>query len=181
MRTLARSLVFVTLAASFVPSAHAGAVVGIEGMTATVMQREQSSFSGIGLRARVRSTQLIEKVEFLPFIEYWRNTSTVQPFNIKSSRSDATIGSDIRYIGEWKGMKPYAGAGIGLHFLSSEVEAPDLGLPHGQNSIVKGGLSFMGGANFALAGKLENFIELKYHHVPSFSQLKIHMGLTYNL
>jgi hypothetical protein len=182
MRLFAPALLLLTLAASSAPAAHAaGAVVGIDGMTATVMQQKQSSFSGLGLRARMRSASLVSNIEFLPFIEYWRNTSTVQPFNIRSSRSDATLGVDARFVGAYGGFKPYGGAGLGLHFLHTEVEAPDLGLAHGQNSLVKGGLSLLGGATFALAGKLENFVEVKYHHVPSYSQVKINMGLAYNL
>lgn len=181
MRLIARSFLVVTLAASLAPLAHAADLVGIDAMTATVMQQHQSSFSGIGLRARVHPAALIPNVEFLPYVEYWRNTSTVQPFNIRSSRADATMGADMRYVTEFRGFHPYIGAGLGLHFISSEVEAPSLGLAHGENSIVKGGLSALGGASFALAGKLENFIEVKYHHVPSYSQVKINMGLAWNL
>jgi len=178
---IARSLLFLTLAASLAPAAHAGALVGIDAMTATVMQKQQSSFSGLGLRGRVRSDQLIEKVEFMPYIEYWRNTSTVQPFNIRSSRSDATLGADVRFATDYRGFHPYVGTGFGLHFINTEVQAPSLGLPLGRNSIVKGGLSLMGGATFPLAGRLENFVEVKYHHVPSYGQVKINMGLAFNL
>lgn len=178
---IARSLLLLTLAASLAPAAHAGALVGFDAMTATVMQKQQSSFSGLGLRARVRSDQLIEKIEFMPYIEYWRNTSTVQPFNIRSSRSDATLGGDVRFVTEFRGMHPYVGTGFGLHFINTEVQAPSLGLPLGRNSIVKGGVSLMGGATFPLAGRLENFVEVKYHHVPSFGQVKINMGLSYSL
>jgi hypothetical protein len=179
MRFIARSILVLTLAASLAPAAHSGTLVGIDAMTATVMQQKQSSFSGIGVRARLRSAQLVQNIEFLPYVEYWRNTSTVTPFDIRSSRSDATIGGDARYIGEWRGMHPYIGAGFGLHFLNSEVQAPSLGLPLGRNSLVKGGLSLLGGANFPLAGRFENFIEVKYHHVPSYGQLKINMGLAF--
>jgi len=182
MRSFARALLLLTLAASLAPaapSAHAGSLVGIDAMTATVMQKQQTSFSGIGVRGRLRSAQLVDNVEFLPYVEYWRNTSTVQPFNIRSSRSDATIGGDVRYMTEFRGMHPYVGAGIGLHFLNSEVQAPALGLPMGRNSLIKGGLSLLGGATFPLAGRLENFVEVKYHHVPSYGQVKINMGLAF--
>ncbi|MEO5616231.1 MAG: hypothetical protein ABIS67_00525 [Candidatus Eisenbacteria bacterium] len=181
MRLIARSFLLLTLAASLAPTARAGSLVGIDGMTATVMQQKQSSFSGLGVRARLRSAQLLDKIEFMPYVEYWRNTSTVTPFDIRSSRSDATIGGDARYMGSFRGMHPYIGTGFGLHFLNSEVQAPSLGLPFGRNSLVKGGLSLLGGATFPLAGRLENFIEVKYHHVPSYGQLKINMGLAYTL
>jgi len=181
MRHIARAFLALTLAASFVPTAHAAELTGVDAMTSTVLQEKQSSFSGLGIRARLHSAQLVPNVEMLPYIEWWKNTSTVQPFNIKSSRSDATVGFDVRYMGAWRNLRPYGGAGIGMHFLRNEVEAPSLGLAHGENSLIKGGPAFFGGATYALAGKLENFIEVKYHYVPSYSQFKIHMGLAWNL
>ena len=181
MRILARSLMLAALATLIVPAAHAGSLVGFDAMTATVMQKKQSSFSGVGLRARIRSDQLIENIEFMPYFEYWRNTSTVQPFNIRSSRSDATLGGDVRIGTEFRGFHPYAGTGFGLHFMETEVQAPSLGLPLGRNSIVKGGVSLLGGATFPLAGNLENFFEVKYHHVPNYAQFKINMGLAFHL
>jgi len=181
MRLISRALFVLTLIASLVPAAHAAKLVGIDGMTATVMQQHQSSFSGIGVRMRIKSDAFVDNVEFLPYVEYWRNSSTVQPFNIHSSRSDATIGSDVRYSMEFKNFRPYVGAGIGVHFMSSEVQAPDFGLPLGRSSLIKGGVAALGGFTFPLAGRLENFVEVKYHHLPSYGQVKINMGLSFGL
>lgn len=181
MRFIARSLLLLALAAPLASPAHAGTLVGIDGSTATVMQRHQSSFSGLGLRARVRDARLIDNIEFMPYFEYWRNTSSVQPFNIRSSRSDATLGADVRYATEFRGLHPYAGVGFGLHFIDNEVQAPTLGLPYGSSSLVKGGVAVLGGVSFALAGRLQNYLEVKYHHLPQYSQVKIAMGLAYNL
>lgn len=181
MRWISRAFLVLTLAASLVPTAHAAKLVGIDGMTATVMQQHQSSFSGVGVRARIKTDAFIDNVELLPYVEYWRNSNTVQPFNIHSSRSDATMGSDIRYNMEIKSFRPYVGAGFGLHFMTSEVQAPDFGLPLGRSSLVKGGVSLLGGFTFPLAGRLENFIEAKYHHLPGYGQVKINMGLAFGL
>ena len=181
MRFIPRALLVLTLAASLASAASAAELLGIDGMSATVIQQHQSSFSGLGLRARVHSSQVIPNVEYLPYIEWWRNTSTVQPFDVSSVRSDATVGFDARYVGEFRGLHPYAGVGLGLHFIHNEVSAPSLGLPHAEDSLIKGGPSLLGGATFALGGRLENFLELKYHYVPNYSQLKINMGLAFNL
>src|SRR5258706_7048735 len=59
-------------AAASGPSAKA-----IEGVTSTIFQQHQSSFSGIGLRMRVQLPQLIEGFSIAPLVEYWRNTSTL--------------------------------------------------------------------------------------------------------
>ena len=37
-------------------------------------------------------------VEILPSIEYWRNSNTLEPFGIKTTRKDATLGGDVRYM-----------------------------------------------------------------------------------
>lgn len=185
MRTFSRALFALALTASTLPAlasaARAAELTGLDGMTATVIQEHQSSFSGLGLRGRVHPASLISNVELLPFVEWWRNTSSVQPFDVRATRSDATVGVDSRFVGEFKGFHPYAGVGFGLHFIHNEVEAPTLGLAHGENSLIKGGPAVLGGATFAIGGRLENFFELKYHYLPSYSQLKINMGLAWNL
>ena len=94
MRLISRALLALTLTASLASAAHAAEILGIDGMSSTVLQEHQSSFSGLGLRARVHSAQLIPNVEILPYLEWWKNTSTVQPFGVKASRADATIGVD---------------------------------------------------------------------------------------
>lgn len=162
------------------PRAQAqGAVAGVDVMSATIFQEGQSSFSGIGLRLRLRSQELIPAVQIMPTLEYWRNSSKVQPFGIRTVRTDATLGVDARYAFSTANWKPYVGAGFGLHFLSNEVDAPTLGLVDANSSVVKGGLSALGGTTFEITERLGNFIEGKYHHVGGYKQLKINWGLTY--
>jgi len=175
-------LVFLFLLLAALPAlARAGALTAVEGMSSTVMQQHQSSFSGLGLRARLRSAQIADGFELLPSIEYWRNSTTVEPFGIKTARKDATLGVDAIYNFHTANWKPYVGLGFGLHFLSSEVDAPTLGLNDASDSVIKGGLAGLGGASFGLSDHLSNFLELKYHHLPGFSQLKLNWGLTYTL
>ena len=189
-----RLLLFALFAASFAaivaPAANAqqaaagataGPLTAFDIMTSTVMQERQSSFSGLAARVRIHPTRLMEGIEILPTIEYWRNSSHVSPYDIDASRKDATMGADMRYnfkIGNWN---PYAGAGYYVHFLSSKVDAPTFGLNDAQDSLVKGGLSALAGTTFELTPKIDNFIELKYHHVPDYRQLKINWGLGFKL
>jgi len=182
MRRYARMLML-SLALAAAPSlaGAAGPITGVEGMTATVMQKGQSSFSGIGLRLRLHPPQLIEQITLMPTLEYWRNSSNIQPFGIETTRKDATLGVDARFDIPTKSWKPYVGVGFGLHFISSAVDAPSLGLNKASDSLIKGGFAVLGGASFGLAGRLGNLIELKYHHVPDHSQLKINWGLSYTL
>lgn len=163
------------------PAAAAGGFTGLDAMSATVMQEGQSSFSGLGLRARLTSVRLVPGVEIMPSVEYWRNRSTVQPFGIETSRRDATLAVDARYSFRREAWSPYVGAGIGMHFLSSEVHAPALGLDREQDSVIKGGLAALGGVTFPITSRVHNFIELKYHHVTEYRQLKINWGLSFDL
>jgi len=50
-----------------------------------------------------------------------------------------------------------------------------------QSLFLKGGLAVLGGTSFGISTRFSNFIELKYHHLPGFSQLKINWGLSYSM
>jgi len=181
MRCFIRMCLAGVLCAALVPAASAAGLTGIEAMTSTVMQEKQSSFSGIALRMRIQSSRLVQGLEIMPTVEYWRNTNTVDPFGIKTTRKDATLGADVRYKLSSVRMQPYFGVGYGLHFLASSVDAPSLGINDETHALVKGGLAVLGGLSFPLSGRIENFVELKYHHVPSYRQLKFNWGLSVNL
>ena len=163
--------------------ARAQVFSGVDVMTATVMQQNQSSFSGVSARVRLRSTSIVEGFDLLPYVEYWRNGTRIEipGHTITSTRKDATLGADARYTFQREGWRPYVGAGLGVHFLSTEVDAPSLGLNHANDSVIKGGLSALAGITFPLTKRLDNFMELKYHHLPGSSQLKINMGIAWKL
>ena len=156
-----------------------GPIAGLDGWTATVFQEGQSSFSGLGLRARLKSAQLVDGISLMPTVEYWRIASTVKPYGIRTTRKDATLGFDARYDIPARRWKPYVGAGFGIHFISSEVNAPTLGLNDASTSVIKGGLAALAGASFGITERVGNFIELKYHHVTDYRQFKINWGLSY--
>lgn len=184
MRQLAR-LVFAAIAAASLvtaasPAHAAGGLTGIDAMTATVFQEHQSSFSGLGIRFRVQDPRLLESIDLLPTVEYWRNSTTIDAFNLKAVRRDATLGADLRYSFPGESWRPYLGAGLAVHFLSSEVDAPTLGLNEANDSLTKGGLTLLAGAAFATKSKIGNFIELKGHFVGGYRQFKLNMGLSWN-
>lgn len=156
-------------------------VTGVDAMSATVLQEGQSSFSGLGLRVRLHPERMVQGLELMPSIEYWRNSSTVPPYNIRASRRDGTLGLDVRYMFHPSGWQPYVGAGFGVHFLSSRVNAPAFGLDDASDSVIKGGLAALAGVTFGLSKRLDNFIEVKYHHIPDYRQLKINWGLAFKI
>ena len=155
--------------------------IGADAMTSTVFQQDQSSFSGIALRVRLRSPALVPAVEFLPTFEYWQNTSKLDAFGIETTRRDATLGADARWVFKHAAWQPYAGAGFGLHFLDDEVRAPKLGVPHATHALVKGGLEALGGVQFGMGTRLGSFLELKLLNVTQYRQYKFNTGLSWNL
>ena len=156
----------------------AAGLTGIDAMTATVFQEGQSSFSGLALRFRLHNARFLDNVEFLPTVEYWRNSSKVEAFNVRTVRRDATLGTDARWMFPGEAWRGYLGAGVAVHFLSDEVDAPSLG-DH-SHALTKGGLAVLGGVAFGAKSRLGNFLEVKGHLVGGFKQLKINMGLSWN-
>ncbi len=173
---LAAALAFAVIVPAPAPAALQ--LVGIDGITSTVMQQDQSSFSGLALRTRVRSDAFVPQLVFMPTVEYWRSHNTVDPYRIKSSRKDATLGLDARWEFKAGAAHPYLGAGFGLHFLSSDVTSSALGIDE-SHSNMRGGLAALGGLTFPLGGRIENFVEVKYHHLPGARQVKLNWGLSY--
>ena len=166
--------------AAAAPAAKGG-FAGIEAMTATVFQKDQSSFAGLAIRARLKSARLLDNVDFLPTVEYWRNNSKVDVPEVRTVRRDATLGVDSRWMFPGEAWRCYAGAGYAVHFLSSEVDAPTLGLNNKKDSLTKGGFALLGGAAFgAKTASLGSFVEVKWHLVGDFEQVKINLGLTWN-
>ena len=163
-------------------TARSGGIVGFGAMTGTVFQEGQSSFSGIALRLRIRNASLRRNVEFLPTMEYWQNTSHLDAFDIKTRRRDATLGTDVRWVFDTKkGWQPYAGVGFGLHFLDDELQAPRYGTPQASNGVVRGGGDALGGVEFNMGSRIGSFLELKFHDVSGYRQLKFNTGLSWNL
>ena len=181
MRSALRLLFVALLLIVSAALARAQVFSGVDAMNSTVMQQHQSSFSGLGARVRLHTARIVEGFDLLPYVEYWRNSTRVEPFGITSTRKDATLGADVRFSFQREGWRPYVGGGFGVHFLSTEVDAPTLGLRHASDSVIKGGLSALAGITFPLSKHLDNFMELKYHHLPGYSQLKINMGIAWKL
>ena len=179
MRNAFRLTIAVLACTLFARAGTAGSMTGVDAMSSTIMQHDQTSFSGLAVRLRVAPTPGLPGFEVMPGIEYWRTSTTLQIYDIRSQRRDATLGADVRYRFPTKAWSPYLGAGFGIHFLSSSVRAPLLGVPLESHSIMKGGLAVLGGLSFPLAGAFESFIEGKYHAVSDYEQLKLSWGLAY--
>lgn len=148
---------------------------GFDVMTATVFQQGQSSFSGLAMRFRLHDSSVMDPLEVLPTIEYWRNNSSIGDLRLK--RSDATLGADARWLFPGKTWRFYAGGGVAIHYLSNEFQDANT---LEQESLAKGGLTLLTGLTLAQRQRYTNFLELKAHLVGGYRQLKLNMGLSWN-
>ena len=167
-------------ASTALPAETHGGVSGLDLMTSTVFQEGQSSFSGIAMRLRLRSGVLLPSVEIMPAVEYWQNVSRVTSYDIKTTRSNATLGCQVRWKMEREHWQPYFGGGMAVHFLSDKVSSPQLAEANQHNSTVRGGSSLHAGASFPMTERLTNYVELQHHGVSHFRQLKLNTGLGWN-
>jgi opacity protein-like surface antigen len=183
MRSLRVFLVVAAAAAVFPRLASATTPPpAIDVIMSTVMQEHQTSISGLAIRGVIHSPRLIDNVSILPTIEWWRASNHVEPYGIETSRNDNTIGADARYdFLQMKTFVPYLGAGYSVHFLSSRVNAPALGVNDASKSITKGGLDALAGVSFPITTRVANFIELKYHALSDYQQLKFNWGISVGL
>ena len=181
MRWITRMSLVALAGLALAQPAQALKVTALDLMTSTIKQENQSSFSGLAARARMTSPIFIQGIEFMPTFEYWRSANSVDQFGIRTARKDATLVFDARYAFKTSGTRPYLGVGYGLHFLSASVDAPTLGLNDESRAQTKGGFDVLGGVAFPLTQKIENFLELKYHHVPEYRQVKFSWGISINL
>ena len=153
---------------------------GIDGMTQNVKQEGQSAISGLAMRVRIGSDDLPVGMSIMPTIEYWKDSDQIGDFNIKSSQKDLSVGVDLRYdlsMGAWK---PYLGAGVASHFITSKFEAPDIGVAELEEGHTKVGPNMLLGLQLAPLGFLQSFIEAKYSYVPPYRQFKLDWGFGVN-
>ncbi|HTM58552.1 MAG TPA: opacity family porin [Candidatus Udaeobacter sp.] len=181
MRLLSLAVLNAALLIAFASPAIATPPPGVDVLMSTVMQENQSSISGFALRGRLHSPALLDNVTIMPTLEWWRSSSHVEPYGIESTRNDNTLACDVRYEFAMKGMTPYLGGGMAVHFLSSKVNAPALGVNNATASLTKGGLGLLAGVTIPLTGRVQNFLELKYHHISDYRQLKLNWGIAVGL
>src|SRR5206468_948759 len=96
MRFLLAFLAFLLTASLPVSSFAATTMSSVEGMTSTVFQENQTSFSGLGARVTFQSDALVPGIAFVPGIEFWRNRTHVDAYGINANRRDATLNLDAR-------------------------------------------------------------------------------------
>ena len=153
------------------PGSHG---LGFKGLGARIgFVDPEGASSTVALGLHLDAGEFVQHVHVMPLLEYWKVGASGVDL------SDLMIGSDINVDFPIEGGKiiPYAGGGLGLHFL----KVNDPSLPPGvDNSDTKLGLNMQGGIKNQMMPNLGVFGELKYSFVSNANQLKIMGGFTYN-
>jgi len=121
-------------------------------------------------------------------IGYWSKSEEV--VGGKSSISDITFGAKGKYVFETNNpsLRPFAGAGLGLHYLRAEATFPDLDIGgfiipgmSVDDSQLKLGLDLGGGLATSISEKADFIGEMWYSLVSDVNQLSLKVGFMYKL
>lgn len=116
-------------------------------------------------------------------IDYWSQSE--EAFGAEASVRDIVLGARGKYYFEVNHptIKPFAGVGLGLHFLHAEVTIPPIGgFPEQtvEDSSTELGIDFGGGMAMNVGPRTDILTELWYT-VSDASQLALRFGLSYKL
>lgn len=127
--------------------------------------------------------RITPEISLEPRIDYWSQSE--EAFGTKVSVTDVAIGARAKYhfATSNPNMRPFAGAGLGMHFLSAEMEMSFPGFPTEtvSDSETKLGLDIGGGLATTMSPKLDLIGEAWYGIVSDFSQFSLRVGLSYKL
>jgi opacity protein-like surface antigen len=161
---------FASTAAAQTARASEDVGLGFKGLGARLgLVDPEGASSTLDLGLHIDAGQIARNIHVAPIAEYWK--VGVSGIDL----SDLSVGLDLLFDFPLQDsrMTPYAGGGLGLHF----VKADDPSGPSDSDS--KFGLNVQGGIRNDVMPNLAIFGELRYNFVSDFNQLKILGGFTY--
>src|SRR5262249_50614292 len=112
-------------------------------------------------------------------IDFW--SASDEAFGTKVTTSDVTLGARAKYYFEVSHptLRPFAGAGLGLHLLHSKVDITGFG--SASSSDTKLGLDLGGGVAMPMNSAWDFTGELWYGIVSDVGQFSLRAGFAYKL
>ena len=163
--------------------AHAFQLGRLELLQQSVKTSGQSFVTGFGLRAHLKGGDLNDGFTFVPAIEHWSKVSKLPDLGVlEVQQGDWRIGGDLRYgFGDRASWSPYAGVGLALDIVHSEVHIQPTGAPaeSRENSGRKLAPNLLIGVDMPSTGPIRSSFELNWHLVPDLKQFKINFGIGY--
>ena len=177
MKRLLLTLLILIFTVSAVP---AQMQLGLRGAGFTVgFVSPEDTDSVIGVGFFVDMGTVANNISLEPYLDFWSRSEDVIGGGEVSVR-DMTLGARAKYVFTPSGseLRPFAGAGLGLHFAHAEITTPDFGFGtvSFDDSDTKLGLD-IGGGIAAPFDRFELRGELWYSAVSDFSQLALRLGV----
>ena len=181
-----RKALFLLLALGMLSASQAMAQskIGFNAIGANVAFVSPENLDGtFGLGVFADLGQVAPNIGLEPNIEFW--SWSENQFGVETSMRDVSVGMRGQYYFEVKNPKvrPFAGAGLGLHFLhvESSVTVPGFGTVTADGSDTKLGLDIGGGISTAMNSKNDFRAEAWYGIVSDVNQFALRVGISHKL
>lgn len=186
MRKIPRAALSLAFACAFfamgASTADAQLQLGLRGAGFTLgFVDPEGADAALALGVFVDAGRVGSHIALEPYMDFWTKSEDFFGGGEVSAR-DITLGAK----GKWmfsaldKGLQPYAGLGLGMHFTHASVTTPDFGFPGSaetyDDSNVKLGVDFGGGIT-APVRNVELRGEMWYTLVSDWSQLSARFGV----
>ncbi|UCG52377.1 MAG: outer membrane beta-barrel protein [Candidatus Latescibacterota bacterium] len=131
---------------------------------------------------------IVPRVKLDAHLDYWSKSE--EQYGIEASVRDIAVGAKAKYLFEvpTNRIRPFAGGGVSIHFVSAEVTIPDQNImgvivpgTSVSDSSTKLGLDLGGGFYAPLTPKVSFVTEMWVGIVSDVNQLSLKIGLLYNL
>lgn len=181
-----RKVSFLTIALCLLVSSQAMAQsdIGFKRLGGAIGYVSPENFDGtIGFGVFADLGQITPQISLEPRVDYWSQSE--EAFGTEFKVSDIAVGMRGKYFFEVNhpSIRPFAGVGLGLHFLNAEATVTVPGFPpvSADDSSTKLGLDFGGGIATALNPKTDVHAELWYGIVDDASQFSLRLGMSFML
>jgi opacity protein-like surface antigen len=192
MKRLLGSLAVILVCSVPVQNAMAktGVGLGLRSIGGDVGVVDPENASGaLGFGAFADLGTVTPEIHLAPYMGYW-SKSEGNPSEGEASISDIALGMRGKYMFHVSSSKfqPYAGAGLGFHFLTAKVTIPDMIIGgvlvpgmEVKDSSSKIGLDLGGGFLTPISTRTDFTCDLWYGWVEDVSQLSLKVGVAYKL
>jgi hypothetical protein len=189
MKKWAVSLLLAAICTVSAQNAMAQSDLGFKAIGAQIgMVSPENLDTTFGLGIFADHGYLTPMIKLESHIDYW---GWSEDFNGgTTSIRDIAIGARCKYMFETSSPKirPFAGAGLGIHFLHAEVDIPaqDFGgfvvpAQHAEDSTTRLGLDIGGGMEMPVNPNANFLAEAWYGIVSDVSHISIRVGMSWNL
>jgi opacity protein-like surface antigen len=184
---------FVALVCAPVHAAHAASEIGLKAIGVDLGYVSPDNVDGtLGFGAFADLGSLSPKVRLSTHLGYWSKSEGDPITSTEASIRDIAWMTRARYyfpISASSKFQPYAGGGLGFHFLKASVSVPDFDLGGGfvipgyevSDSSTKLGLDLGGGFTTPLGQSTALYGDLWYGMVEDFDQLSMKFGVAWRL